>query len=167
MRQRRPAWILLPAAIVILAVVAFVVSNYQKEVGIAAPGKGGVAAVAAAAEARSAALGTGSVDYEAFSNSLVVAIVEARNMATTNPAEARLQVDLRKTLDCLSALREAWQAELDQAWDPATDGSPAYWRTVHPALTEQTAGPLSAQQVREWSSACADHWLQKAVGLAE
>lgn len=158
---------MLPAAIVILAVVTFVVSNYQKEAGIAAPGKGGRAAVAAVAEARSAASGTGAGDYDAFSKSLAVAIVEARNMAVTNPAETRLQIDLTKALDCLSASREAWQAELDEAWDPAVYGSPEYWRTMHPALTEQAAGRLTADQVREWSSAGADYWLQKALDLAE
>jgi hypothetical protein len=167
MRQRRLAWILLPAAIVILAVFTFVVSNYQKEAGIAAPGKGGVAAVAAVAEATTAASGAGAIAYDAFSKSLAVAIVEARNMATTNPAETRLQIDLTKTLDCLSASREAWQTEIDQSWDPAVDGSPGYWRTMHPALIERAAGPLSSEQVREWSGASADYWLQKAVDLAE
>ena len=167
MRQRHLAWIVLPAAIIILAVVTLVLSNYQKEAGIAAPGNGGVAAVAAVAEARGAATGAGAAGYDAFSKSLAVAIVEARNMATTNPAETRLQIDLVKTLDCLSAAREAWQAELDQAWDPAVDGSPGYWRTMHPALTELAAGSLSAGQVREWSATGADYWLQKAVDLAE
>jgi len=167
MGRRRLAWILLPAAIIILAVATFVVSNYQKEAGIAAPGKGARATVAAAAEARSAASGTGAGDYDAFSKSLAVAIVEARNMPTTNPAETRLQIDLTKTLDCLSALREAWQAELDQAWDPAVGGSPGYWRTMHPALTEQAAGRLTAEQVRQWSAAGADYWLQKALDLVE
>jgi hypothetical protein len=167
MRRKRLAWIVLPAAIVILVVVALVLSNYQKELGIAGPGRGGRAAVAAVAEARSAASGTGAGDYDAFSKSLAVAMVEARNMATTNAAEARLQITLTKTLDCLSASREAWQAELDQAWDPAVGGSPGYWRALHPALTEHAAGLLTAEQVREWSGTGADYWLGKALDLVE
>jgi hypothetical protein len=167
MGRRRLAWILLPAAIIIMAVVTLVVSSYQKEAGIAAPGKGGRAAVVAVAEARSAASGTGAGNYDAFSKSLAVAIVEARNMPTTNPAEARLQIALTKTLDCLSASREAWQAELEQAWDPAVDGSKGYWRTMHPALNEEADGQLTAEQVREWSAEGADIWLQKARDLVE
>ena len=147
--------------------VTLVLSNYQKEAGIAAPGKGGVPRWPPSPRRRGAASGAGAAGYDAFSKSLAVAIVEARNMAITNPAETRLQIDLVKTLDCLSAAREAWQAELDQAWDPAVDGSPGYWRTLHPALTEWAAGPLSAEQVREWSAAGADYWLQKAVDLVE
>jgi hypothetical protein len=158
---------MLPAAIVIMAVATLVVSNYQKEAGIAAPGKGGRAAVAAVAEARNTASGTGAGDYDAFSESLAVAIVEAKNMAVTNPAETRLHIALANTLDCLSASREAWRAELDQAWDPAARGSQGYWRILHPALTEQTAGPLSAEQVRQWSGASADYWLGKALDLVE
>ena len=167
MGRKHLAWILLPAAIIIMAVAGLVVSSYQEEAGIVAPGKGGRAAVAAVAEARNAASGTGAGDYDTFSKSLAVAIVEARNMPTTNPAETRLQIDLTKTLDCLLASREAWQAELDQAWDPSIGGSPGYWLTMHPALTEQAAGRLTAEQVREWSGAGADYWLQKALDLTE
>jgi hypothetical protein len=158
---------MLPAAIIIMAVATLVVSNYQKEAGIAAPGKGGRAAVAAVAEARNAASGTGAYDYDAFSKSLAVAMVETKNMAVTNPAETRLHNVLANALDCLSASREAWQAELDQAWDPAVRASQDYWRILHPALTEQTTGPLSVEQVRRWSGASADYWLEKALDLVE
>jgi hypothetical protein len=167
MRRKRLAWIVLPAAIVILVVVTFILSNYQKELGIVGPGKGGRVAVAAAAEARSAASGTGAGGYDAFSKSLAVAMVKLRSMPITNPAETRLEIALTNALDCLSASREAWRAELDQAWDTAVDGSPGYWRTRHSALTEQPGGPLSAAQVREWSGAGADYWLGKALDLVE
>ena len=167
MRRKRLAWIVLPAAIVILAAVTFVLSNYQKELGIASPGKAGRVAVAAAAEARSTASGTGASGYDAFSKSLAVAMVKLRSMPTTNPAETRLEIALTNALDCLSASREAWRAELDQAWDAAVDGSPGYWQTMHSALSEQPGGPLSAARVREWSGAGADYWLGKALDLVE
>lgn len=165
MQRRHLAWILLPAAIIIFAVATLVVSSYQKEAGIVAPGKGGLAAVAAVSEARDAASGTGAEAYDAFSKSLAVAAVQTRNMAITNPAETRLQTALGNAVDCLSASREAWRSETEQAWDPAVEGSPGYWRTLHPALTEQAGGSLSAAQVREWSGAGADYWLQKALSL--
>jgi hypothetical protein len=168
MRRRNLAWILLPAAIVTMVVVTIVVSNYQKEVGLAQPGKGGRISVAAAAQAQSAASGTGASAYDTFSHSLVAALVEANNMPVNNPAETRLRIALAKTFDCLAASREAWQAEIEQTWDPAVVGSAGYWLTLHPALLPRAhGGALSADQVREWSNIDAAYWLQKALDLVE
>jgi hypothetical protein len=167
MRRKYVAWMLLPAALLVIIAVTLVLSNFQKEAGLAAPGKGGRAAVAAVAEARAAASGSGADGYDGFSKALAVAKVETKNVAITNAAETRLQMALTNALDCLSAAREAWQAELEQWWDPAADGSFSYWRTLHPALTEQAGGPLSAGRVREWAGMAADHWLQKALDLVE
>jgi hypothetical protein len=167
MRRKYVAWMLLPAALLVVIVVTLVLSNFQKEAGLAAPGKGGRAAFAAVVEAREAASGNGAQDYDVFSMALAVAKVETKNVAITNAAETRLQIALTSALDCLSAVREAWQAELEQWWDPAAEGSPAYWHALHPALTGQTGGPLSAGGVREWAGAAADDWLQKALDLVE
>jgi len=49
MKRSSRAWILLPAIIVAIVVIGLVVSNFQKEAGLAQPSKGGIAAVAAAA----------------------------------------------------------------------------------------------------------------------
>jgi hypothetical protein len=175
MQRRHLAWILLPAAIVAIAVVAVVVSSYQKEAGIAVPGEGARAAVAAAAEARDAASGQGATAYQTFSSSLAVALSETRNIGVTNPAETRVTTALTNTLDCLSASREVWQAQLEQAWDQAYT-SPGYWQTVHPALSAekggapaelQPTGTLTAEQVREWAVGGADYWLQKALALVQ
>ena len=168
MKRRRLAWIVLPAAIIIVAVLTFVLSNYQKEVGIVRPGKGGVAAAAAAAEAQSATTGSDAAAYDTFSKSLMAAESESNNMAVTNPAETRLQTALINTLDCLSASREAWQTQLDGSWDPAVYGSAEFWQTLHPSLLPNSqSGTLSAAQVRDWANADAAHWLQKALALVE
>jgi len=167
MGNKRLAWVFLPAIIVVLAALGLVVSNFQEETGLAAPGKGGLAAVAAAVEAREAASGGGSTGYDEFSESLRVALAKTNNMPITNPAETRLQAALTSALDCLSAGREAWQAEIEQAWDPAFHGSAGYWRVFHPALTQREATGLSSEDVRLWSTASADHWLEKALDLAE
>jgi hypothetical protein len=168
MKRRSLAWIILPAAIILVAVLTFVLSNYQKEAGIASPGKGGVAAAAAAAEAQSAASGSDAAAYDAFSESLTVARSEANNMAVTNPADTRLRIALSDTLDCLAASREAWQAQLDGSWDPAVYGSAGFWQTLHPSLTPGgPSGTLSAAQVRDWADAAAAHYLQRALALVE
>lgn len=171
MKRKSLAWMLLPVAIAVMIVAIIVVSNYQKEVGIADPGKGGRVAAAAAAEAQSAALGTGPVGYDTFSKALAVAEVEARNLAVTNPAGTRLRHLLEYLLDCLRASREAWHLELEQAWDPAVQGSYRYWLTLHPSLlpSGRPQGPLSPTQVREWSAgdAGAGHWLQEALSLVD
>ena len=176
MRRGNLAWLLLPAAIIIIAVVTLVLSNYQKEAGLAKPGKSGAAAVAAVAEAREAASATDAPGYDRFSKSLAAGMVATRDIGITNPSETRLQIALTNTLDCLSASREAWQAQLEQSWDRTVDSSPDYWRTLHPALAGDGKGPLahaqpvgslSPEQVRQWAETGAGYWLQKAEGLVE
>lgn len=178
MQRKRFAWVLLPAVIIVVAVLGVLLSSFQKEAGIGAPRKGGVATTAAAAEAEALAAGAGASGYDAFSKSLAVAVVAARNMPVSTAAEFRLQVALTNAFDCLAASREAWQAQVENDWDPALDGSPDFWRTAHPALTESPPGngvenptgdastALTSEQVRAWARSSADLWLQKAVDLA-
>ena len=158
-----------------MVVITVVLSSYQKETGLAKPGKGGLAAVAAAAEAQIAASGEGAAAYDAFSKSLMAAKSEANNMAVTNPAETRLQTALTNVLDCLMASLEAWQTEIEaypeptaQTWNPDVVGSTSYWLTLHPSLLPRAqSSALSAAQVREWSISGASFWLQKALDLVE
>lgn len=161
-------WLFLPGAIIAIAVATLVVSSFQKEAGIAQPGKGGRAAVAAVAEAQAAASGSGAEAYDAFSKALTVAAAETSNIATSNPAETRLVIYVNSTMDCLKAEREAWQAELDQEWDPAVDGDSANWLLLHPALQPpaQPSG-MSVAQVRGWAAAGAAYWLQKTLALVQ
>jgi hypothetical protein len=152
MQRSSRAWILLPAVIVIVAVIGLVVSNYQKEVGLAEPNKGGTAAVAAATEASDASSGAGVQDYRDFSEALLVAMTARSNAALINAADTRLDHLLAEALDCLSAVREAWQAEIEGTWDPATHGTAAYWSALHPVASIPAvagAGPLTAGEVRD------------------
>jgi hypothetical protein len=167
MNKRSKAWIILPVAIVIIAVLGLVLSNYQKEAGLIQAGAGGRAAVAAAVTAESlVSADGGAAEYAAFSKALLVALVARRNMAVTNPAETRLDHRLASVLDFLSAVREAWQADLDHTWDPQIQGDPAYWRSLHPGVEIGSSGPLTPAAVREAYRAEAGRWLEDAVDLA-
>jgi hypothetical protein len=168
MQKKQLAWILFPVVIVLIVVVTLVLSNFQKEVGIAEPGKSGVAVVAALAEAERAASGSGAAAYDLFSKTLTVAATKLNYMTTANPAETRLRTIAANMLDCLRAGREAWQAELEVDWDPTVDGSADYWLTLHSGLRprQQTSG-LSLGQVRQWADSSTEYWLQKALALVE
>lgn len=158
----------MPAVIILIAVATLVMSSYQKEAGIIEPGKGGRVTVAAAAEAQQDASGSGEAAYLTFAKALTVASSEADNMATTNPAETRLQTIVSNTLDCLRAEREVWGAELANDWDPAVDGSGGYWLTLHPALqTAPDGSALTTAQVRQWAHTSTQYWLQRALDLVQ
>jgi hypothetical protein len=166
MKRIGRAWILLPAAIVVMVVGGLLVSNFQKEVGIAAPNRGGRAAVALAVAARDLSSGTGSTDYTAFSRALLAAMISRRNVPLTNPADVRLQHLLTEALDCLAVSREAWQAEIERTWDPETQGTPGYWTTLHLAVEISGDGPLTADAIRETGREQATEYLEKAIDLA-
>jgi hypothetical protein len=142
----------LPVVIVVLAVIGLVVSNFQKEVGLAEPNKGGTAAVAAALAAIDISRGVGTDDYREFGEALLVALAARNNAALINAADTRLDHLLAEALDCLVALREAWQAEIDQTWSPETHGTAAYWNVLHPAVNvaaETGDPPLTADDLRD------------------
>ena len=166
MKRSSRAWLLIPIAIAVLVVVGILVSNYQKEVGIAKPTSGGRAAVAAASVALELSSGTGVSDYTAFSDALLTAKIAHRNMPVMNPADTRLEHRLAETLDCLSAAREAWQTEIDQTWSPETHGLATFWVAMHPSV--RIAGEvLTAAGVRETSTTQAREILEQAAELAE
>jgi hypothetical protein len=166
MKRSSRAWLLIPAVIAVVVVAGLLVSNYQKEVGIAKPTNGGRAAVAAASVALELSSGTGVSDYTAFSDALLTAEVAHRNMPIMNPADTRLEHRLAAALDCLSAAREAWQTEIDQTWSPETHGVAAFWVAMHPSVSIE-GGPLTAAGVRETSIAQARKVLEQAAQLAD
>ena len=167
MTRKNRAWIFIPAVIVALAVIGLVISSFQREAGLIKPGENGRATVAAAAQAREALSATsGPAGYAEFSAALLAAAVAHENMPITNAADTRLDDLLGSILDYLTAAREAWQAELDGAWDPETHGRSAYWNALHPALSLSANDTLTAADVRAICEAEAAKLLEKAIDLA-
>jgi hypothetical protein len=166
MKRSSRAWLLIPIVIAVVVVVGLLVSNYQKEVGIARPNNGGRAAVAAASVALELSSGTGVSDYTAFSDALLTAKVAQRNMPLMNPADTRLEHRLAEALDCLSAAREAWQTEIDQTWSPETHGVATFWVAMHPSV-RIAGGALTAAGIRETSTTQAREVIEKAAELAD
>lgn len=165
MKRTGRAWILLPVIIVVAAVAGLLVSSYQKEVGLMEPNPGGVAAVAAASAAWDASTGVGVDSYRVFSDALLVAAVAQINVPVINVADTRLERVLAQAIDCLAALREAWQAEIDEAWDPGIQGIPTYWTVLHPALGTAGDGPLTSSEIRDICRERANEILEEASDL--
>jgi hypothetical protein len=166
MKRASRGWILLPVVVVALVAVGFLLSNFQKEAGISKVSKGGVAAAAAAAAARNLASGEGEEAFQAFADAFLVATVARNNAPALNAVDTRLDQTLREILDCLTADREAWQAELEGYWDPESQGVPAYWQTMHPSIQAPTGAALSPDEVRRISVARAAALVDQALALA-
>jgi hypothetical protein len=167
MTRKHRGWILIPTVIVALAVIGLVISSFQSEVGLITPGESGRAAVAAAAQAQQALSATADpAGYAEFSAALLVALVAHKNMPVTNPAETRLKHELGGILECLTAAREAWQAELDGRWDPEIQGRSTYWGALHPTLDPPADDSLTPADVRDLCGAQAAELLEKAIDLA-
>ncbi|MBN1629660.1 MAG: hypothetical protein JW990_07850 [Thermoleophilia bacterium] len=164
MKRSNRAWLLFPIVIAGIVIVGLLVSNYQKEIGIAEPTAGGRAAVAATFAALELSRGADLDAYETFSDALLVAAVAKRNMAIINVADTRLDHQLTKVFDCLYAAREAWQAQVDRTWDDEVHGTAVYWQTMHPAIGA-TGDRLTASGVRESSVARAAETLEEAARL--
>ena len=156
---------MLPAAVVLIAVIALVLSNYQKEAGIYQPTKGGVLAVSAAVTARGFSDGQMATDYSRFADALLYAAATGRQMPDINPADTRLSHIMVEVLDCLYASREAWQAQVDDSWDPAIQGTPEYWTVLHPSLALPAGKQLTAADVRRLSAEQASKFLKQATDL--
>ncbi len=167
MARRSRAWILIPAVIVALAAIGLVISSFQREAGLIKPGEAGRAAVAAAVQAQQV-LGAASdpAGYADFSTALLVAGVAHKNMPVTNAAETRLDNLLGRILDCLTAAREAWQAEVDGAWDPEIQGRSSYWSALHPAFELPDERVLTAADVRDLCAAQTSELIEEAIDLA-
>jgi len=159
--------VLLPAVLLMLAVAGVLASSFQVELGLMSPGKGERAAVAAMIEARDLSVGAGAEDYSVFSHSLLVADVAQENAAPTNAADVRVDNLLAGALDCLQALREAWQADIEGLWDPQAYGAPIYWNKLHPSLDISAEGLLAPDAVREAARARASEWIGRALDLVD
>jgi hypothetical protein len=160
MKKSRPLlWLL--AMLGVLLIAGVVLSNFQQEVGLAEPGSSGRAAVAAAAQVdRALSSGAG---YEEFSEVLRVALVAHRNMVVSNTADVALEHMLSDILDCYQAAREAWQADIEGAWNAETYGDPAYWRAAHPGLEIRSAGVLEVEDVKRACRARASETLAQVL----
>jgi hypothetical protein len=167
MKRSGRAWLLVPIFLVVAAVIIVVVSSYQEEVGLVEPSTWGRAAVGTLVEAWESCDGTTDEDYLVFSRALLVASAAYRHSPSVNPADTRLNRLAADALDCLYALREAWQAGMESAWDAATHGSVQYWNTLHPALELSGDGPLGPDEVRRLSRERAGELLEKAIDLAD
>lgn len=167
MKRSGRAWIFLPLVIIAAAVIGVVVSSYQQEVGLMEAHPGGLAAVAMASAARDVSSGTGPDDYWAFSDALLAAAVAQINMPVINAADTRLEHVMAQAIDCLKALREAWQAEIDEVWDPQIQGVPTYWAVLHPALDVTSDRPLTSSEIRDICRDRAGEILREARDLAE
>ncbi len=164
-RGSRRGWVLIPIVIIGLAVIGVVISSFQKEVGLVAPGTSGKAAVAAATDVE-AALKSGE-GYPAFSAALLVAVTAHRDMVVANPADTRLDHLLTGALDCYTALREGWQAQDDGLWDPGVQGDPGFWETLHPFLEFDEGTRLGPEDFISRCRSQATSLLSAAVDLAE
>ena len=156
---------MLPVILVVIAVAGWVLSSYQKEAGIIDATKGGPEAVSAALTARDYAQSDGADDYQVFGDALLVAEVSRRNLPLLNTADTRVAHLLVLALDCLYAAREAWQADIDSAWDPAVQGVAAYWQVLHPALTVPDGAALTPAEIRRLAVEQATSILQQAADL--
>lgn len=165
MKRSSRAWILLPVSLIVIAAIGIVMSNYQKEAGIAGTNKGGAKAVSATAVALDYSLGDGESDYLTFAEALLVATTSQRELPLMSAADTRLSHALAGALDCLYAAREAWQTEIDQAWDPSVQGLATYWRTMHPSLELPSGSGLTAADIRRLSTLQASQYLDRAIGL--
>lgn len=157
--------LIIAAVVVTLLAVGVAVSNYSVELGLASASPGAVRAVATVAEVEPTLEGTD--DFRAFSETLRSGLAAHRKLAVNNPADGRVDASLGKALDCYSALRQSWQAELEGAWDPATHGDPAYWRAFHPSVELATEGPLTAEELREELRAEALVHVDAALAIVE
>ncbi len=126
------------AAVVLVSVV--LLAAYSVELGIAKPGTNARRMTVAVAEIDATL--EGDADYAEFSASLRTALATQRALAVRNPADNRIEHAVTSALDCYSALRQAWQIDLEGVWDPAIHGDPAYW----PPLTWPRLWSLSSAE---------------------
>lgn len=150
-------------AIVLIGVLALAV--YPVELGIARPGTNARRVTVAVAELDATL--DDAASYAEFSASLRTALAAHRFIAVRNPADNHVDHALGNALDCYSALREAWQIELEGVWDPTVHGDPAYWRSFHAAVSLPGEGPLEPAEVREALRAEAGAYLADALAVVE
>jgi hypothetical protein len=149
----------------VFLVVVVLLAAYSVELGIAKPGTNARRMAVAVAEIDATL--EGDADYAEFSAALRTALATHRALAVRNPADNRVDHAVTGALDCYSALRQAWQIELEGVWDPAVHGDPAYWRSFHASVQLPSSGPLDPEQVREALRAEAAVYSAEAMELVE
>ena len=163
--KKNRAWLMYLGGLGVIVVIAVVVTTLLPALGLAKPGNSGRAAVAAAADVDRVLSSAGS-DYILFSTTLMVALVAHNNMVVANSGDVELDHLLGGVLDCYSAGREAWQAELENRWSPDTFADPEFWRAAHPLLKAPKLAPLTLNVVLEACRAQAARTLANAIKLA-
>lgn len=153
------------AVVVVIVAAAIVVSRFAPDLGLAKPGDAPRAVVAnVAAVERTHTEDSG---FQAFSEALRVAAASRHWCPVRNTADGRVLRTSDGALDAYSAYREAWQAELEGAWDPVTLGDRVYWRATHPQIALPAGDePVTSEQVREAARASAREYLSQALDQA-
>jgi hypothetical protein len=164
-KQKNRAWLMYLGALGLIVVLAVVATTLLPALGLAKPGTSGRAAVAAAAEVDQV-LASPDADYGEFSTTLRVALVAHDNMVVSNSGEVELDHLLGSILDCYTAAREAWQAEIEDRWSPETFADPQFWLAAHPRLEVPASTPLTLTDVREACRIQAARTLKDAIRLA-
>ena len=141
------------------------VPNFQKEAGIARPSREEWPAVAAAVRRSIARTAPARQLPRRFNEALLVATVARRNAPLLNPADTRLDNLLVRIMDCLFALREAWQTEIDHTWKADTHGLAMYWNVLHPAVRLSPGITVTTAELRGLCRARAAEILKEAVDL--
>lgn len=151
------------AAVVTLLVAAIAVSAFSVELGLANPSVNTRRIAVAVAEVDSTL--EGDATYVEFSEALATGLAAQRQLAVRNAADSRANRSLAQALDRYSALRQAWQAELEGVWDPDTHGDPAYWRAFHPGIGLEAQRPLDPAALREELRLQAREYVEEALAL--
>ena len=161
-KLRGRQWIKYLAVVAVVAALAVAGSAFQRQIGLAKPDEGAVALVGATADVHEALAADAS--YEEFASLLRVALAAERTFAIDNAADAEVRQHVRPALDCYTVIRESWQAELEDGWDPDTQGDPAYWQALHPSVElGSLSGELSPEAIREECGETALEHVERAA----
>lgn len=153
------------AVVLILISCGIGYSRYGVELGLVHASPGAVHASALIAEVEPM-LEQGA-DFSAFSAALSSNLVVQRKLAAHNIADGRVRTALSNALDCYSALRQSYQAELEGEWDGEIYGDPAYWRLFHPAVQLPSADHLDSRELETRLRAEALGYVNEALAVAE
>lgn len=165
----KKSWAFLMLLLGVLLAAGVALSSFQKELGLTRPSAGAKVAVADALEVRRLAELPDN-GYRQYSEALRVAIVGYRRLALRNPIDPEVRFLLGRALECYSAAREAWQADVEGEWGAGTYGDPGYWAAAHPDIIEDLAfpaseEPLTLDDVKAACFAAAGRYLDEAVAL--
>ena len=119
-------------AVAILVIGGIVLSNFQREAGVAEASAGSLAAVAAAEEA-ARVLEEGQ-SYGEFEAAMRVAVVAHDRIVLFNAVDNDVRLEIGHALDCLEMARRAWQASDAGDWVEGVHDRAGLWQAVLPAM---------------------------------